>query len=63
MALCRLLQACVGLGVLRSHTQESVTRYALTPVAREYLASSSPHSLAGERGAVWGRVWGAKCGA
>jgi acetylserotonin N-methyltransferase len=58
-ALARLLDGCVGLGLL---TREG-DRYALTPVAAAYLCRSSPHSLVGyivysndALDALWGRL-------
>jgi acetylserotonin N-methyltransferase len=42
-ALARLLDACVGLGLLRRDT----TQYANTPAAAAYLTQSSPRRLTG----------------
>ena len=41
--LARLLDACVGLGLL----EKTGSSYANTPLAATYLVTSSPHSLAG----------------
>lgn len=42
-AMDRLLEACVGLGLLEKHGDE----YVNTPVADEYLKRSSPRTLSG----------------
>ena len=42
-ALARLLDACVGLGLLEKHD----ATYANSPVADAYLTRSSPHTLPG----------------
>jgi acetylserotonin O-methyltransferase len=42
-AMDRLLEACVGLGLLTKHADEFVN----TPLADEYLARSSPRTLSG----------------
>lgn len=42
-ALERLLDACVGLGLLR----KEASAYANSPVAQAYLCRNSPHTLAG----------------
>jgi len=42
-AMDRLLEACVGLGLLAKHADGFVN----TPLADEYLARSSPHTLSG----------------
>ena len=61
-ALERLLDACVGLGLLRKEK----ARYAILPVAQTYLCRSSPQTLAGyilfsnkAVYALWGNLEGA----
>ncbi len=61
-ALQRLLDACVGLSLLR----KKKARYAILPVAQAYLCRSSPHTLAGyilfsnkALYALWGNLEGA----